>query len=134
MKAIFSLLTFSVVLLRCDAADAPDLPPDLVESVAAATLPAVTFSIKRDGLTLTASHGSDDFGEAVRRGQSFTIKDGELLRLYDRSSRTSYEIVARLADKPPVLWIRTTTRTGKDDGLGLTVGGSKVRVSTIPIK
>ena len=133
MKATFVLFIAAATNFSLAVANAQDRAPDLVEAVTSTVIPAVTFTLKVDGLIRPGEPGGD-FGERVRRGQTFTIKDGEKLHFYDHAQRTRYEVEARLSDKPPVLWIRTTTRTGKDDGLGLAVGGSKVRVSTIPIK
>ena len=54
--------------------------------------------------------------------------------VYDRASRVRYAVVARLSDKPPVLWIRTTTPTGiLNDLLDQVIGAAKVRVSTLPV-
>jgi hypothetical protein len=73
-------------------------------------------------------------GDPVRNGESFTLKNGEKLRFYDRAQQTRYEVEARLSDKPPVLWIRTTIGPDFLDRLGQPFSVPKVRVSTIPIK
>ena len=134
MNAKLTLSVAIMTLFFVGVLFAQDSPPVLLGSVAATSIPGVSFKIEIDGLILIKVSGSN-LGDAVHRGQLFTIRDGETLRFYDQSNRTRYEVIAHLSDKPPELRICTSVPMGKKgDFLNQVTGGERVRVSRIPIK